>query len=42
MNRKIEETNLNVITIQYEMRKNEKSEKINRMNKQKENNMKQS
>ena len=34
INREIEETNLNLRTIQYEMRKNEISEKINRMNKQ--------
>ena len=40
INREIEETNLNLRTIQYEIRKNEISEKINRMNKQKENNSK--
>ena len=42
INREIEETNLNLRTIQYEMRKNEISEKINRMNKQRENNSKTS
>ena len=36
INREIEETNLNLGTIQYEMRKNEISG-MNRMNKQKEN-----
>ena len=40
INREIEETNLNLRNIQYEIRKNEISEKINRMNKQKENNSK--
>ena len=42
INREIEETNLNLRTIQYEMRKNEISEKINRMSKQRENNSKTS
>ena len=37
-NRETEEPNLNLRTTQYEMRKNETSEKINRMNKQRENN----
>ena len=36
INREIEETNLHLGTIQYEMRKNEISE-MNRMNKHKEN-----
>ena len=40
INREIGKTNLNLRTIQYEMRKNDISEKINRMNKQRENNSK--
>ena len=42
INREIEETNLNLRTTQYEMRKNEIQEKINRMNKRRENNSKPS
>ena len=42
INREIEETTLNLRIIQYEMRKNEISEKINRMNKQRENSSKTS
>ena len=42
INREIEETTLNLRIIQYEMRKNEISEKINRINKQRENSSKTS
>ena len=42
INREIEETTLNLRIIQYEKRKNEISEKINRINKQRENSSKTS